>query len=194
MKYTLKQVNKSLFLFDQIENATLVCRQLGYPSVSVLYLWIRKRRRNNGVFPDFESRLKHKVSSAAQVSTYSVEDKEKLLKRCFEGAEFARDVADELNITTAAIYKWRRILLRKGVAGLIAKPSKKIKRDRGSIAKAAAESENISSETAAKTSENEQIKALKKEIEELHLKVDVMTEVLNVLKKHHDRAVITSAV
>ena len=77
---------------------------------------------------------------------------------------------------------------------MIAKPSKKIKRDRGSIAKAAAESENISSETAAKTSENEQIKALKKEIEELHLKVDVMTEVLNVLKKHHDRAVITSAV
>ena len=194
MKYTLKQVNKALSLFDQIENATLVCRQLGYPSVSVLYLWIRKRRRNNGVFPDFESRLKHKVSSTPQVSTYSVEDKLKILKRCFEGAEFVRDVADELNITTATIYKWRRILLRKGVAGLIAKPSKKIKRDRGSIAKAAAESENISSETAAKTSENEQIKALKKEIEELHLKVDVMTEVLNVLKKHHDRAVITSAV
>ena len=45
------------------------------------------------------------------------------------------------------------------------------------------ESENISSETTSKTSENEQIKALKKEIEELHLKVDVMTEVLNVLKK-----------
>ena len=148
-----------------------------------MYLWIRKRRRNNGVFPDFESRLKHKVSSAAQVSTYSVEDKEKLLKRCFEGAEFARDVADELNITTAAIYKWRRILLRKGVAGLIAKPSKKIKRDKGSIDKAVTESENISSKTAAKTSENEQIKALKKEIEKLHLKVDVMTEVLNILKK-----------
>ena len=148
-----------------------------------MYLWIRKRRKNNGVFPDFESRLKHKVSSAAQVSTYSVEDKEKLLKRCFEGAEFARDVADELNITTAAIYKWRRILLRKGVAGLIAKPSKKIKRDKGSIDKAVTESENISSKTAAKTSENEQIKAIKKEIEELHLKVDVMTEVLNVLKK-----------
>ena len=50
MKYTLKQINKALSLFDQIENATLVCRQLGYPSVSVLYLWIRKRRRNNGVF------------------------------------------------------------------------------------------------------------------------------------------------
>lgn len=42
VKYTLKQVNKALSLFDQIENATLVCRQLGYPSVSVLYLWIRK--------------------------------------------------------------------------------------------------------------------------------------------------------
>ena len=94
MKYTLKQVNKALSLFDQIENATLVCRQLGYPSVSVLYLWIRKRRRNNGV------------------------DKLKILKRCFEGSEFVRDVADELNITTVAIYKWRRILLRKGVAGL----------------------------------------------------------------------------
>lgn len=35
------------------------------------------------------------------------------------------DVADELNITTATIYKWRKILLSKGVAGLIAKPSKK---------------------------------------------------------------------
>ena len=121
VKYTLKQINKALSLFDQIENATLVCRQLGYPSVSVLYLWIRKRRKNNGVFPDFESRLKHKVSSAAQFfSTYSVEDKLKILKRCFEGAEFVRDVADELNITTATIYKWRRILIRKGVAGLIA--------------------------------------------------------------------------
>ena len=53
-------------------------------------------------------------------STYSVEDKLKILKRCFEGAEFVRDVADELNITTATIYKWRRILIRKGVAGLIA--------------------------------------------------------------------------
>lgn len=66
---------------------------------------------------------------------------------------------------------------------MIAKPSKKIKRDKGSIDKAVTESENISSKTAAKTSENEQIKALKKEIEELHLKVDVMTEVLNILKK-----------
>ena len=36
----------------------------------------------------------------------------------YEGSEFVRDVADELNITTVAIYKWRRILLRKGVAGL----------------------------------------------------------------------------
>ena len=53
VKYTLRQVNKALSLFDQIENATLVCRQLGYLSVSVLYLWIRKRRRNNGEFPDF---------------------------------------------------------------------------------------------------------------------------------------------
>ena len=66
---------------------------------------------------------------------------------------------------------------------MIAKPSKKIKRDKGSIDKAVTESENISSKTAAKTSENEQIKALKKEIEKLHLKVDVMTEVLNILKK-----------
>ena len=38
----------------------------------------------------------------------------------------------------------------KGVAGLIAKPSKKIKRDKCSIAKVAAESENISSETINK--------------------------------------------
>ena len=49
MPYTLKQINKALSLFDQIENATLVCRQLGYPSVSVLYAWIRKSRRNKGV-------------------------------------------------------------------------------------------------------------------------------------------------
>ena len=104
MPYTIKQINKALSLFDQIENATLVCRQLGYPSISVLYSWIRKRRKNNGVFPDFESRLKHKISSTPKFSTYSAEDKLKILKRCFEGTEYVRDVADELNTGVRQLY------------------------------------------------------------------------------------------
>lgn len=128
MAYTFKQINKALSLFDKLENSTLVSRQLGYLSVSILYSWIRKRRKNNGVFPDFESRKRHKVTCTETTfeKKYTPEEKIQILRRCFEGKEFVRNVADELNLTTAAIYKWRRFLLNKGAAGLVSKKLNKI--------------------------------------------------------------------
>lgn len=185
MAYTVQQIIAALKLYDKIKKVVPTVRQLGYPAAHTLYEWINQRKATNGKFPNLMpsgvKSINHKVKM--DHDGYSAERKLQILKRCFEGTENIRDVAIEEGISRNIIYIWRKKYLKYGVFGLQQK-KKKIKRT-DSLETQVADEKNELKGQSPKTSKasSDDIALLKKQVKELQMKVDVMTEVFEILKK-----------
>lgn len=181
-RYSIEQIKVALALFDKLKNVTRTVRQLGYPSKNQLYEWINHRESSNGAFPEISSDgiRKKKVTISYDKALFSLEGKLAILKRCFEGTEQIRDVARELGISRVIIYKWRRMYLKNGVAGLQPK-AKRIARSKTFI-KDNHEGKDPTA-TEVKESDSEEIAKLKKQVAELQMKVDIMDEIIKIIKK-----------
>ena len=184
MAYTVQQIKAALKLYDRLKQVVPTVRQLGYPTAHTLYEWINQREATGGKFPDIEplgvSKLHLKVKM--NHDGFSAEHKLKILKRCFEGTENIRDVAIDEKVSRTIIYSWRKRYLKYGVFGLQQK-KKQIKRT-ASIEELKADLSTDNGEKSSdKSASSEDIALLKKQIKELQMKVDVMTEVFEILKK-----------
>ena len=184
MAYTVKQIKTALKLYDRLKKIVPTVRQLGYPTAHTLYEWINQREATGGKFPDIEPlgvskrHLKVKMNHEG----FSAEHKFKILKRCFEGTENIRDVAIDEKVSRTIIYSWRKRFLKYGVFGLQQK-KKQIKRTASIEELKADHSTDNGEKSSDKSASSEDIVLLKKQIKELQMKVDVMTDVFEILKK-----------
>ena len=184
MAYTVQQITAALELYDKIKKIVSTVRQLGYPSVHTLYEWINQREATGGKFPNIEPvgvRKRH-LKVKMNHEGYSAERKLEILKRCFEDTKNIRDVAIDEGVSRAIIYSWRRRHLNDGVFGLQHK-KKQIKRTE-SIDEQKADDLRKNKEEASDCSvSSDEIVKLQRQVKELQMKVDVMTEVFELLKK-----------
>src|SRR5574344_2486961 len=173
MGYTVQQIKVALKLYDKLKKVTATVRQLGYPAKHTLYEWINLRSATEGQFPDIEPKGIKKINRKVQMNYegFSAKQKLQILKRCFEGTENIRDVAISVGISRVIIYNWRKRYLQYGVLGLQQK-KKNIPR-----IKSLDHKDNLKSQNSVHQSSDE-IKLLKQQ-----MKVDVMTEVFELLKK-----------
>src|SRR5574344_47047 len=178
MGYTVQQIKVALELYDKLKKVTATVRQLGYPAKHTLYEWINLRSATEGQFPDIEPKGIKKINRKVQMNYegFSAKQKLQILKRCFEGTENIRDVAISVGISRVIIYNWRKRYLQYGVLGLQQK-KKNIPRTKSLDHK-----DNLTAQNSVHQSSDE-IKLLKQQMKELQMKVDVMTEVFELLKK-----------
>ena len=184
MAYTIQQIKTALELYDKLKKVVPTVRQLGYPAVHTMYEWINQREATGGKFPDIEPlgvskrHLKVKMNHEG----FSAEHKLKILKRCFEGTESVRDVAIDEGVSRVIIYSWRRKYLREGIFGLQQK-KKQIKRTKSIDEQKVDESGSNKTGSSEHSVSSEEIETLRKQVKELQMKVDVMSEVFEILKK-----------
>ncbi|MDO5650323.1 MAG: IS3 family transposase [Gallicola sp.] len=106
-----------------------------------------------------------------QPSPASVSVKMEVLKRCFEDGEPVSRVAAEIGYTRVTIYQWRRIYLTQGENGLMQKKRDAIPRKPLEV------SSPLDDES------NREISALRKQVKELQMQVDIISEAMSILKK-----------
>lgn len=164
--YTQEEISKAIKTYKQLGLITATMIQLGYPSKQTLYNWLKN--------DELKSRLSHQedtfIKSRKTRENYTPEFKLSAIKRCFENKEEIRKVSIELGISRPCLYNWRKKYLKGGVFGLM----KKHEIERGPLNKSSTKIANLS---------NKEVQALQEHIQDLQMEVDILKEVIGVLKK-----------
>ncbi len=169
MNYTTEQIQHALEIYEQYQSVGKVIQILGYPTRQTLYSWINQYQAS---IDTLERRPYKQIN---QNCPADVSVKLATLKRCFEEGESITKVAGEIGYTRMTIYKWRRIYLQEGNIGLMNKRKDHIPR------------EPLEQEQPTNPPDEANIEALKKQIRDLQMDVDILKEAMNILKK--DRGV-----
>lgn len=171
--YAKEDIRIALELFDQEKNATRVVRILGYPTTATLYNWLRQRNsRLLSANPNQRTQSeKGTTSFYKHRKSATVDEKLDALKRCFQDGEDVRLVSDQIGFSRQSIHKWRRIVEKNGIIGLMNNDKKKILNP-----------ELLDSRSTEKV-ETKDIESLKEEVKALKMEVDILKEALNLLKK-----------
>ena len=180
--YTAQQRKKALSYYRKCKSVTKTVQKLGYPTIQALYTWIKEDNR------PVKSRAKNRGTNTPSHPRHPpVELKLAIIKRCFEEGEDVKKVSEETGYSRMSIYKWRRMYLQKGTVALM--NPKDIKRGK------LKEGSEVSSA---------EVEELRKKVDELQFQVDLMKEILNVIKKdpginlrnlrNREKAVIVDAV
>lgn len=171
--YTKEQEERALEEFEKLGSVSAVIHRLGYPSSSTLYRWyehkkagIKNRHGSEKFYPVEEVQNR---DAPAHYRNPSAEFKYEAIHRCFELGEDVEYVSREIGYSRTSIYAWRRKYLRQGMIGLMAK-AKRIPREE-------------LQKDAVSPHETAEMEALRSQIQELQLEVDVLKETLNILKK-----------
>lgn len=160
--YSLEQRIKALRLYHRIGSATETVRRLEYPSRECLYRWILWERKDKQA-----RKPKNQINTADHPRNPPAELKMQVLQRCFENGESVQSVSEEIGYSRASIYIWRKRYLQGGAVSLM--------NTKDIIPKKLPEmDEKISSET---------VEALRKQMYELQMEVDILKEIINVLKR-----------
>lgn len=159
--FTAEEKAKALALYARTRSIQQTIVQLGYPAKSTLCKWVKEALE--------PPRLKRSYSIGERSSRQApLELKLEALKRCFEAGEDVSRVAKEIGFHRVSIYTWRKKYLKEGAAGLM--DSKKIPRQPLDL--------NPSDPTPT-----DDIEALKKQVQDLQFELDVLKEVVQVIKK-----------
>ena len=161
--YSKEQREKALALYDKCQSVTKVIQVLGYPeSRQGLYLWLRQR--NAATKKKAERR---RINNSPDHPLHpSLETKLDILRRCFIEGENVQLVSEETGYSRASIYTWRRKYQSGGPARLMNSKDD----PRGILNK-------------GKPSSTNEIDALKQQMLEMQLEIDILKETINVLKK-----------
>ena len=150
MSYSKEQITAALLLFDKTGSPAKVKELLGYPSISMLYLW-------KEWYPDLYKR------QGKQWKHASLDLKMDAIRRCYYDGESIESVSRDIGYTPAAIKYWKRKYAKEGALSFMKKPdTKKTVPDNDSAA---------------------EIAALKAQIEDMQMDIDILRETINVLKK-----------
>lgn len=153
MRYTEEQISAALLLLKATGSPTKVIQTLGYPSSPMLYHW-----RDN--YPEY-----YDVPDQKHWKQAPVELKQRIIKRCFIEGEPVKLVAEEIGYTPSLIYKWIREYREKGHFSSMKKTTANIDVDPSDI-------KSI-----------EDINALKAQMIDMQMEIDILKETINVLKK-----------
>lgn len=153
MRYTQEQISTALLLLKATGSPTKVIQILGYPSSPMLYHW-----RDN--YPEY-----YDVPDQKHWRQAPSELKQHVIKRCFIGGENVKLVAEEIGYTPSLIYKWIREYRQKGHFSSMKKTTANIDVNPSDIRSV------------------EDITALKAQMLDMQMEIDILKETINVLKK-----------
>ena len=172
--YTKEQEEQALKEYGRLGSVYEVIRRLGYPSKSTLYRWYERKKaglgnKHGSIEDDSVPVEAEHYSNAPEHPRYpSAELKFEVIHRCFELGEDVEYVSREIGYSRMSIYAWRRKYLKHGMVGLMAK-KKSIPRQ--------------PLHQTALAPQSEELEALRAQLTELQLEVDVLKETIEVLKK-----------
>lgn len=158
MRYTTEQIKTALLLLKTTGSPKKVIEILGYPSNPMLFHWRDK-------YPEYyDAPIQRRWKKA------SLELKKDAVERCIIRGECVKSVADDIGYSVSLLYKWLKEYRRKGF-------SAQMKKKKGKLPEA---SDN--SLPADKNSIDE-LEAIKAQMLDLQMEVDILKETINVLKK-----------
>lgn len=161
--YSKEQREKALALYDKCHSITKVIQILGYPeSRQGLYLWLRERN----AAPKKKAERRRVNNSLDHPLHPSLETKLDILRRCFIEGENVQLVSEETGYSRASIYTWRRKYQSGGPVRLMNSKDD----PRGILSK------GVPSSTS-------DIDALKQQMFDMQLEIDILKETIKVLKK-----------
>jgi len=153
MRYTKEQISAALLLLKATGSPNTVIETLGYPSSPMLYHW-------RDMYPEY-----YDVPDQKHWRQAPAELKQSIIKRCFIDGEPVKLVAEEIGYTPSLIYKWIREYREKGHFSSMKKTTANIEVNPSDI-------ESI-----------EDINALKAQMLDMQMEIDILRETINVLKK-----------
>lgn len=153
MRYTKEQISTALLLLKATGSPNKVIKTLGYPSSPMLYHW-------RDMYPEYydDPDQKHWKQTPNEL-------KQCIIKRCILGGESVKLVAEEVGYTPSLIYKWIREYGKKGHFLSMKKAATNVEVNPSDIESA------------------EDINALKAQMFDMQMEIDILKETINVLKK-----------
>lgn len=161
--YSEEQYLRALEVYDETGSVTKTITILGYPARrQTLYNWIMRRKHVPEGYSTFRG-----LNTPEHPRHPPLSVKLEALHRCFELGEDVQSVSDEIGYSRASIYTWRRKYIQKGTVALM-NPSND--RPRGKLIEGS-------------TSATDEIAALKAQVQDMQLEIDILKETIDVLKK-----------
>lgn len=163
-KYSETQRKEAVeYYLSHGKNVLKTCKKLGYPSHTLLTTWILEDVPEEN----------HNCRKSSPLIKCSQHEKEQAVLHMCLSPEPVQKMADELGVSRAAMYDWKRRLLQKG--------------DEHSMAKKRHKAENSMKETDELITERDklidQVTELQKQIYRLQLERDVLEKAAEVIKK-----------
>ena len=152
-RYSKEQVHAALTLYSKLHSLPKVVKILGYPSVGSLASWVHK-------YPEVVAPKSHKRHIKAPINV-----KLDAIRRCYENGEMLKSVAEEIGYSSVAILNWHKKYQEKGLVGLMNK------------------SDTDSSISPKDIQSINDIEALKAQMMDMQMEIDILKETINVLKK-----------
>ena len=152
-RYTKEQVHTALTLYGKLHSLPKVVEILGYPSIGSLANWVHK-------YPEIVAPKSHKRPVKAPINV-----KLDAIRRCYEGGETLKSVAEEIGYSSVAILNWHKKYLEKGLIGLMNN------------------SGTDPSKTPMDVQSAEDVEALKAQMMEMQMEINILKVTINVLKK-----------
>ena len=109
MSYSKEQITAALLLFEKTGSPAKVQEILGYPSISMLYLW-------KEWYPELYNRRGKQWKHA------TLDIKMDAIRRCYYDGESIQSVAEDIGYTVAAIRYWKRKYAKEGSLSFMKKP------------------------------------------------------------------------
>lgn len=159
--FTKEEKAKALELYASTNCVRKTIVQLGYPAKATLFKWLKE-----GSAKPKPKRSYHMSDRPSRQAP--LELKWTALKRCFEAGEDISKVAKEIGFHRVTIYNWRKKYVEEGSVGLM--DSKKIPR------------QPLAEDTSDQAS-SDNIRELKSQVRRLQFELDVMKEIVHVIKK-----------
>ena len=159
--FTYEKRVRALQVYEETHSVTKTIRMLGYPGQHTMYKWINEQRK-----PKKVKSTNRGVNTPTHPRHPPADLKMEVLHRCFELGEDVKSVSEEIGYSRTSIYTWRRKYLKKGMVALM-NPADN---PRGDI-------------VPGIVSSTEEINALKVQVQEMQMQIDILKETINVLKK-----------
>ena len=159
--FTYEKKIRALQLYEKTHSVTETIRILNYPGRQTLYKWIKEQGEPVRVKSTYRGE-----NTAEHPRHPPVALKLEVLSRCFERGEDVKSVSEEIGYSRASIYTWRRKYLQKGMVALMTPADD----PRGTL-------------MPGTVSSSEEIAALKAQMQEMQMQIDILKETINVLKK-----------
>lgn len=157
MKYSREQISRALYLLDELGSIKKVISILGYPSSrESIYNWLKQREKY--CLPS-DRQSNRKFTLGCRYASPEA------IKSCLQEGFSVELTSKKLGYSTATVYKWRKLLQLKGILIMTNKNSS---------------SRKTNQESSASSKE---IEALKAQMYEMQLEMDILRETINVLKK-----------